>query len=317
MDEDGQNWLARVVEGGLPKVLLGPAGAAISRLVGATVEIPASWLEGIAQTHRDRTAARSAVSSALAQSAANAAALDHELSERALNSLLAREYREQRNKDAVAKVAVEAMIDQPPPDDCQAPSDQFMTRFERFASEAENTELREMFGRLLAGEIREQGSVAAQTLHFVSMLEGESARLIERVLPFCGQGLAFLDAINPKLSVVEITALEQIGFWTAEKNLTVSADQKGSGGLSVTEEKNAVLFFGSAENVNFDVALLSKAGQDLHRVIDIEFDIQALTDACGLKEVTSLAYGRFESVGEGFRLLEPEFFYPPNKKTDS
>ncbi len=66
-EDTGGSALERVLGGGLPQILLGPAGAAISRLVGATVEIPAAWLEARAQSIRDETEARSLIMKALAE----------------------------------------------------------------------------------------------------------------------------------------------------------------------------------------------------------------------------------------------------------
>lgn len=49
------SWLEVLADGGLPQIIAGPAGKAISRLVGATIEIPAAYIDGYAQTSEIKT----------------------------------------------------------------------------------------------------------------------------------------------------------------------------------------------------------------------------------------------------------------------
>lgn len=223
MGEGEPHFLKAAIEGGIPQLLAGPAGKAISRLIGAGIEIPAVWLEGIAQGTRDKTQARSAISEILSAKVACEASTDPKVLERAMNSMLSKAYRTQRNKDAVAKIAIEELQVHPSEKENEAPSDSWMSKFESYAEDASDEELQAMFGRLLAGELRAPRSVAPLTLHFVSMLEKDVADLIQRVLPFTlDDGMTLLECIKPNLTVKEITYLEQSGFWTADKILTFS-----------------------------------------------------------------------------------------------
>ena len=94
MDEDDQKTL--------PKILLGPAGTAISRLIGSVTDIPAAWLEQQAQGIKDATAARSHLTQALATQTAKTAVTDPEIMERAETNMVATAYRQQKNKETVA-----------------------------------------------------------------------------------------------------------------------------------------------------------------------------------------------------------------------
>jgi hypothetical protein len=66
----------------LPHMLAGPAGKAISRLVGAAVEIPAVRLERISAGIRDKTEAKTSLSKALANAAVKRAVANPDLVER-------------------------------------------------------------------------------------------------------------------------------------------------------------------------------------------------------------------------------------------
>jgi hypothetical protein len=100
--------LALIIEKlNLPEMVAGPAGKAISRLIAGLVEIPAVHLNSFAQSVKDRTAAKSLVSKAVAEAAAKLAAGDDLVVHRAAHSLLAKELRHQENKEAIAIRAAE------------------------------------------------------------------------------------------------------------------------------------------------------------------------------------------------------------------
>lgn len=307
-DNHGSDWLSRVSEGGLPKILLGPAGAAISRLIGASVEIPAAWLDSHSQKIRDKTDARSQLSKALAKNAVEAVGQDPELVDRAVASLLGKEYRQQVNREAVAQVAVESLKDNPPSENGAGPSDQFITNFEDYAGKASSEELRAIFGKLLADEVRSPGAVSPSTLHFVSMLDKNIAELINRALPHCWSDVALLECFNPRLNVAEISYLEQAGFWSAEKTLTLSFNEYGNIVKVVREKVGIVLTGQPGASLALDVALLSKAGCELLNAVATPFDMQALIDAASSKGVDRLFSGPPAFLGDEVRVpLEREY----------
>ena len=163
MDEDDQKTL--------PKILLGPAGIAISRLIGSVTDIPAAWLEQQAQGIKDATAARSHLTQALATQTAKTAVTDPEIMERATANIVATAYRRQINKEAVALKTIKNLQADPPPEQGDGPSEDWLANFERYAEEAPSDQLRTLFARLLAGEIRKPSGISPMTLHFMSMLD--------------------------------------------------------------------------------------------------------------------------------------------------
>lgn len=272
-----ENWLEKLSEGGLPQILLGPAGAAISRLVGAGVEIPGAVLDGYSQKLKDRTAAKSLVSKVIAEKAAEMAAQDPSIIERAISNLIAKEHRLQINKDEVAKIALESLIEEPAPEDSSGPSEQFMAVFERYAEDAVDEDLRTTFGRLLAGEIRSPNSVSPGTLHFFSVLDQETAKLVNRVLPYCLNDIAVIS--NMTINVAEITYLEQAGFWAAEKKLPVTFDENGNF-IKTRGPSEAFIAKGKpGDKLKLDIAILSRAGRDLVAATESTFDYQAMANS--------------------------------------
>jgi|ERR1035441_4093463 hypothetical protein len=78
----------------LPEVIGGPAGKAISRLIGEIADIPSTWIQRYTQSVKDGTKARSAVSQALAAEVAKSITADKRLVERAAEVMLAKEVRQ-------------------------------------------------------------------------------------------------------------------------------------------------------------------------------------------------------------------------------
>ncbi len=305
---EGENWLSTLFEGGLPQILAGPAGKAISRLIGSTVDIPVAYLEGFAQDIRDKSDARSAVSKAIAEQVAQSAAQDPDIIDRAMRSMVNRAYVSQVNKEAVASLAVEDLAETPPSQQSEGPSDDWMNKFERYAEDASSGDLRMMFGKLLASEIRAPGAIHPTTMHFVSMLDGETAKLIERVMPICtSDGIAFIEAIQPELTIPEISYIEQSGFWTPEKsyNLTIGTD--GLVIQSISSDGFGVALRGEAgAKVTLDAAVLSRAGKDLCATVNKQFDYQAYADAILAKpHVAELFMGKLLMEKGRVKILSP------------
>lgn len=271
-------WLGKALSAGAEKMITGSGVAAIGRLIGATADIPTAYLEGISQNIRDKSEARSLITKTLAEVAAEKASKDPGIMERALNNMLQRQYRVQENKDAVAKAALEALVSDPPSADKGGPSDQFMTNFERYAEDATSEDLRLMFGRLLAGEIRKPGSISSASLHFVSMLDHGTAELIKQVLPACSQDAAFLENIQPGLNVAEITYLEQAGFWAAGKLLSLSFDSKGALIRIMRENEGYVCISEPSKSIQLKLAILSHPGRDLIAATETPFDYESMAE---------------------------------------
>ena len=99
------------------------------------------------------------------------AVADPVILERAKAAMVATAYRHQVNKDAVALKTIETLQTDPPPEDSDGPSEDWLANFESYAEEASSDQLRTLFARLLAGEIRKPSSISPMTLHFVSMLD--------------------------------------------------------------------------------------------------------------------------------------------------
>lgn len=293
---NSETWVSKIIEGGLPQILAGPAGNALSRLLGAVVDIPAAYLHGLSQREKDKTEARTYISQQIAKRVADMAVEDPKVIDRALNSMLLRSYRAQENKDGVAVVAIEDLQQEPPSENSPGPSDSWMMKFERYAEDASSEDLQIMFGKLLAGEIRKPGSISPSTLHFVSMLDTETAKLIERALSFYAlNGACVIGFSDKNFTITEISVLEQSGFWSPEKTFNVRIGEDGNFGFTVGVEGMGVAINGNpGAEMTFATALVSRAGKDIAKIVKKKFDLISFYKAVAGKEgFSGVFYGKF------------------------
>lgn len=177
-----------LAEGGLPQIIAGPAGKAISRLVQGVTDIPAAWLNSKAQAIKDESEARTTIMKAVAKASAETAVGDPHLLDRALSRYVADLHRKQENREAVASKAVEELVTSPASVESSGPSDDWLNVFGEYAEKASSEELRQTWGRVLAGEIRKPNSFSLRTLQFLSVLDKPTAEAVETILSCCFEG---------------------------------------------------------------------------------------------------------------------------------
>jgi hypothetical protein len=213
----------------LPKIVAGPAGEAIARLIGGAVDIPAAWLNRVAQGVKDKTEAKSVVSKAVADAAANLAKNDPEVVQRAAHALLSKELRHQTNREAIARKALENLSEDP--GETSKVEDDWLNVFERYAEDASSERLQDLWGRILAGQLRRPTSFSLQTLRFVSELDEHMVSLFEK------RSVRVIDAdfiANPPKQGDEFTELIQL----EDFGIVVGTTGNLSKTLSAGEEKD-------------------------------------------------------------------------------
>lgn len=275
------NMLERLIDGGLPQVLAGPAGKAISRLIGAGADIPAAWLEQKAQGIRDTTNAKSVLMKTLAAKSAELGASDPALLERGLNNLLSRAYREQENRDTIAKLTIQHLEQEPPSKDSAGPSEDWLNVFEDKASKASSEELQNLFSRILAGEIRKPGSFSLAALHVLSILDRNAATLIEKIAPYVVGGRILKNALPSTVTVNDLVALESIGFLTGSGGTLSVKFMCDAEGHAILGENgwNIRLTYDANREVKFPAYPISQSGNELLAILMIPKDRDSIMRA--------------------------------------
>lgn len=165
---------------GIPKAFIPATLKALDRLIGGAIDIPAAWLKQQKVKIDTQTDAIRTVESAVATAAAAEAAADPEVVKRATSVLLRKTYRRQINREAVGAETIRELCDgventDPSGPAAEEPDDEWLNVFERYAEEASTERMQKLWGRVLAGEIRNRGSYSMRTLRFLSEFSQQDA----------------------------------------------------------------------------------------------------------------------------------------------
>jgi hypothetical protein len=195
----------------LPKLIAGPAGEALARLIAGGADIPAAWLQQKAQAIKDKTEAQSLMTKTLAGAAAELVKSDPALVQRAAEAFIAKEIGHQHNRERIAIKAIEHLKETP---DAQTtkPDDDWLNMFARHAQEASSDRLQDLWGQILSGQLRKPRSFSLQTLRFVSELDEPMVRLFEKWSPSVVDGEFIPNPPNQGPEFSELLQLEDFGL---------------------------------------------------------------------------------------------------------
>lgn len=178
MPQDDSTSLSTIADSvsGLPLPIKVSFLKAMSDLLGGLMAIPAAKLRQYAQSIEDTTTGRSTAASTLAKAAASAAVSDPVIAQAAAEIYLPTAIRKTKNRIQVAQFASEHVSeDLGNSGESSPPDDDWMNAFMRFAEDASSSRLQDLFGRILAGQVKRPGAFALSTLRAVSELDSEIA----------------------------------------------------------------------------------------------------------------------------------------------
>jgi hypothetical protein len=242
-----------VMHGGIPQLLFGRHVArAIGRLITSATDVPAAALRDVAQRIRDHTDARHQVCMALAAAAAKRAKQNPDVVESAMRRWTPADTRKQDNREAIAARVLEDLADNPPEHDVGGPTDDFMNLFEDVAEKASSEELRDLFARVLAGELRKPSSFSLRTLQFLSVLDHQLAAAVQRASAWVTFGnIPFADAMREGEAYETLTQLQDAGVIRSGNHSSGTSLDKwdspllpfGNIGLRINGDRDAMLAF--------------------------------------------------------------------------
>lgn len=200
---------------------------------------------------------------AMGKHAASLAVDDPEAAARAYANLTRRALREDQNNLGVARVTIEELRENPPSarqsdtGDEQL-SEEFLTRFERYAADASTDELRATWGRILASEVRSPGSVSRKLMRVVDELNPVTAKLFQRFIEFR------IGKIVPLISIGELSIDEKADLVGAgllvEPGLTgkvaIFSELRDGAGRAVWFRQFEGLALGFAKDIPLDEATM-------------------------------------------------------------
>ena len=256
--------------------------AAFDRLVGGVLGWPGEYFEGKRAAAQARGEAREAMIRADAAAAMKRLEGMSEVGQATMELFLRDEGRKQDNRAAITLAATEQLLALPPPgpEHSEAgPSaadaepteldEDWINIFGRYAEQASSERLRELWGRILAGEIRKPGTFAPITLRVIAETDAEMAREFQEVyrLSVNGFGLRPDPFEGPILD--RFAFLEQVGLAQAAFGLSVNIIRSpdGFGYYTGKQAMLRVTYMPGDQPVSFSAIRITRIGMQIGTIL--------------------------------------------------
>lgn len=256
--------------------------AAFDRLVGGLIDWLAAYPIGKGREAQARAEGQEALIRAKDAAALRLLQGHDELGKARLENFLRSEYRKQDNHLAVASYAMDDLLNAPPsspktsdteeaPSDGEPPSldEDWMNLFSDYAARASSERLREQWGRILAGEIREPGSFSSTTLRVMVEMDAQLARSFQDVYRLSIDGYALRPAVLEGEEFEKFAQLQAAGL--TQTDITWSRDIRpnadGYGYLFAEKHLLRVTFRPGHSIVSFPPILITRAGREIGSIL--------------------------------------------------
>lgn len=164
------------------------------------------------------------------------------------------ERRRQNNIENITGVAAAELAGETVVGD-QQPDDDWIARFFTSAQDINSSQMQDLWGRILSGEIKQPGSYSLRTLDFIRNISSSEAELFERVgkLAVCSGGSAFISIADKKWLADERGIKEADHFLLAELGIMYPTDLQLT---TFTTESSTKMLFRTHDHI-----LLIRRGQ--------------------------------------------------------
>lgn len=286
---------------GIPKPIRKNALKAFAQLCTAAVEIPVAHLEGIAAEKRAETRARIKIIDTQANLIASQMEVDPEYARVAVKKYGQKIIREQVNLDAITEIAAEELTNsaQVNIDNTEIPdiSQDWLNVFEKEACDKSSDEMRLLFGKILAGEIKKPSSYSIKTIKTLSLLDNQAANVFHTLSSLASTLRAGNHIIDSRvitlggnagsnalqeygLSFSALNTLQEYGLVISDYNSYMDYDP-----CVVNENNQVVLGFQfqgklhalrkidaskPVQNIRMHGVALTKVGKELLDIVDIK-----------------------------------------------
>lgn len=234
--------------------------------------------------------------------------------------VLVKEEKRQRNIENVLQVSAQTLKDEPVVSEEPVNPD-WATRFFDIAQDISNEQMQDLWGRILAGEIKQPRSFSLRTLETLRNITSEEAQLFEKAAQYVLYDgsyylYRFSDSTNIKAHIEysEIARLVEIGLLQAGNS--VSQNYYNPDGAI----RDAHLFYGGKyvafikitpeiKQLSIPIYSLSKAGEELYKLIQVNPDVKyfekVLRDIQQRNKKCNIKYAKFKWLDT----LKEEFEY--------
>ena len=280
MSDSGQNHLsnelrleASLSEKGISGRVRSRAVAALDRLLGSMFDIPTAKMEAASRRIRARSDQESKLIASETVPIKNALENDKELGRIIAEHQLSSRAKYIANKHNVGNLAIEYLSkedsnEEQDSEDISLEED-WLNYFEQYAEKASSDRMRDLWARVLAGEIRKPQSFSLITLRFLAELDQEIASLFENVTE---HRMSNVFILHPGLKqmrgqlLFDLTFLEEVGLL---QNISpgLSQDQSPNAGVVFWREGDYLLRAGAKKSIKLEVIRITRVGREITSIL--------------------------------------------------
>ncbi len=283
---------AKVEANGLTLNAKSRAVAAFDRLVGSLFDMPAAFFEGVSRKKRLHDEINERLKRAQLRVAEQQIEGMPDLGTSLINDLLEDKARKQVNAAGVVVEALDALRALPPPEEQAAGTsandfdaeldDDWLNQFTRYAEDASSEHLQQVWGRVLAGEVRKPKSFSRHTLRFIAELDKETAEnceLIRRHLignwilksDQWNEGTRFLASVDMQ----RLGIIEGVGLGGPQQNYMI--DENGN--AAIAGKRWGLLVHGApGTKLAFPVFVLTRMGHQVMSLLNLADEVASLRE---------------------------------------
>lgn len=306
---------AKLEENGIVLRAKSRAVSAFDRLVGSLFDAPAAFFEGVSRKKRLRDEIYDRLKNAQALVAEKQIADSPGLGASLINDLLEDKARKQSNLAGVAVEAIDSIKALPPPESAEHPNieesaddidEDWMNQFVRFAEDASSERLQQVWGRVLAGEIRKPGSFSRHTLRFVAELDKETAENCQHIGRLVvGKWILKNDKWNEgqdyltSVDLQRLGVIEGLGIGGPQQSFVVDAN----GYAGVAGSTWGLLVHGtSGTKIAVPVFILTRLGQEIMSLLNVaeeESSLREVAEHLSKAELKTIDLGKVTHLSGG------------------
>lgn len=220
----------------------------------------------------NQTGAQQAVLQQLVPDFAKKISADPDLLERAFLETMGEAYRKQENKDAVAE---ECLIDlakktQDHADTDDVLDEDWLNLFSSYAEKASSERTRQLWGRILSGQVRRPGSFGLSTLRCLSEIDQNLARLFIDIAPLVSGSVILIGPEDKNKRFNDFLELQQAGLLAGvEANIGVNIPISDNNiGEWIDDQFVLRIETNSTAPLIVPSITLTKAGKELLAIVD-------------------------------------------------
>ena len=264
----------RITETGLSAKTKSRTVAALDRLIGSALDIPASKMEACASRVRARSRLESNISDEAVARIGATIGSDADAA-RLTDELVASQIQVLANKKYVAQGAVNYLASPSPGMDSEPESDaaevdpDWLDYFGGYAEKANSEKVQDLWARVLAGEIRHPSSFSRTTLRILAELDQQMASLFQEETEFRFMGKYILRPDDYSGEQLErLVFLEQVGLVHHVAPIGgICHTFKPNNGRSVVCEGNLCLRIHIDREVQLNVIPITRVGKEIATIL--------------------------------------------------